>query len=294
MEKKYQIFISSTYKDLIKERQAAVEAILQAGHIPAGMELFAAGDESQINVIKRWIDESDIYILILGKRYGSIDPISNKSYIEIEFDYALSKSKPLFSVVIDTNKMKNKSNSSEITSQNYIDFRTKVTNNICRFFTDTKDIKLSILESIREIEKRKNLIGWVSGKLLEEYNTLEIKSNLTNSIKQSLSDESLNLYNGIEFLELKRILESIYIDVPGKLAYKKSGQTVNLLEAMLDLEVELDSGISQNDNSSNWYWFQYQVATKLKTFGLTVKDFYLTKLSDSGKRFIIQLRRASA
>ena len=47
MNKKLQVFVSSTYTDLIEERQAAVEAILDAGHIPAGMELFKAGNESQ-------------------------------------------------------------------------------------------------------------------------------------------------------------------------------------------------------------------------------------------------------
>lgn len=62
-EKKLQIFVLSTYTDLIEERQAAVEAILSAGHIPAGMELFSAGDESQMTVIDRWIDESDVYLL---------------------------------------------------------------------------------------------------------------------------------------------------------------------------------------------------------------------------------------
>ena len=46
-EKKYQVFISSTFIDLQKERQAAVEAILSVGHIPAGMELFAATNTSQ-------------------------------------------------------------------------------------------------------------------------------------------------------------------------------------------------------------------------------------------------------
>ena len=59
-KRKLQVFISSTFADLREERQAAVEAILTAGHIPAGMELFTAGDESQMNVIKRWIDESDV------------------------------------------------------------------------------------------------------------------------------------------------------------------------------------------------------------------------------------------
>lgn len=42
--KKLQVFVSSTYNDLTHERQAAVEAILLAQHIPAGMELFAAGN----------------------------------------------------------------------------------------------------------------------------------------------------------------------------------------------------------------------------------------------------------
>jgi len=52
-KKKLQVFVSSTYLDLKNERQAAVEAILKAGHIPAGMELFAAGNESQFETIRR-------------------------------------------------------------------------------------------------------------------------------------------------------------------------------------------------------------------------------------------------
>ncbi|WP_427500748.1 DUF4062 domain-containing protein [Methylomonas sp. MED-D] len=83
LRKRLQVFVSSTYEDLKLERQAAVEAILVAGHIPAGMELFTAGDESQMEVIKQWIDESDVYLLILGGRYGSIEPASGKSYTHL-------------------------------------------------------------------------------------------------------------------------------------------------------------------------------------------------------------------
>ena len=68
MKRKLQVFISSSYSDLIEERQAAVAAILKAGHIPAGMELFTAGDKSQMKIIERWIDESDVFMLILGGR----------------------------------------------------------------------------------------------------------------------------------------------------------------------------------------------------------------------------------
>src|ERR1700756_583108 len=99
-KKKLQVFVSSTYSDLKEERQAAVEAILSAGHIPAGMELFAAGDESQMEVIRQWIDESDVFLLILGARYGSIEPKSGKSYTHLEYEHALSKGKPLFACVI--------------------------------------------------------------------------------------------------------------------------------------------------------------------------------------------------
>src|SRR5258708_2299058 len=100
MKKKLQVFVSSTFTDMVAERQAAVEAILRAGHIPAGMELFAAGDESQLDTIRRWIDDSDVFMLLLGGRYGSIEPKSGKGYIELEYEYAITKRKPLFAAVI--------------------------------------------------------------------------------------------------------------------------------------------------------------------------------------------------
>lgn len=100
MNKKLQVFVSSTYTDLIEERQAAVQAILDAGHIPAGMELFKAG-KSQMETIKKWIDESDVYMLILGGRYGSIEPVSEKSHTQLEYEYALSKKMPVFAIVLE-------------------------------------------------------------------------------------------------------------------------------------------------------------------------------------------------
>lgn len=96
MEKKYQVFISSTYKDLIEERQKAVEAILNAGHIPAGMELFHAGDETQKELISEWIEDSDIYVLILGGRYGSLDT-DGMGYTHWEYEKAKELGKPIFS-----------------------------------------------------------------------------------------------------------------------------------------------------------------------------------------------------
>ena len=71
-----------------------MEAILAAGHIPAAMEQFAPGDETAWGKIKAWIEESDVFILILGRRYSSIEPISGKSYVQLEYEYAVEARKP--------------------------------------------------------------------------------------------------------------------------------------------------------------------------------------------------------
>lgn len=168
MKKKFQVFISSTYLDLIEERQAAVEAILSAGHIPAGMELFTAGNESQWEVIKRWIEESDMYMLILGGRYGSIEPKSNKSYTQLEYEYALSIDKPLFTVVISKEALNEKAknlgvDAIETSLPLYKEFNNHVTNKMVKFWDNKKDIKLAIYESINQFVSTKKMIGWVRG-----------------------------------------------------------------------------------------------------------------------------------
>ena len=71
MEKKYQVFISSTYEDLKEERKNVIETLLMIDCIPAGMEAFCAADEEQFEYIKKVIDLCDYYVLIIGKRYGS-------------------------------------------------------------------------------------------------------------------------------------------------------------------------------------------------------------------------------
>jgi hypothetical protein len=62
MDAKFQVFLSSTFEDLKKEREQVIKAILEMGHVPVGMEMFSAADEEQWKVITRQIDQSDYYI----------------------------------------------------------------------------------------------------------------------------------------------------------------------------------------------------------------------------------------
>ncbi|CAL4859987.1 DUF4062 domain-containing protein [Microbacterium sp. MM2322] len=94
-DRREQVFVSSTYLDLREERQSVIQALLIAGCIPAGMELFPAGNDEKWRLIQRVINECDYYVLVIGGKYGSLDPTTELSYTEMEFDYAESIGKPI-------------------------------------------------------------------------------------------------------------------------------------------------------------------------------------------------------
>ena len=64
------------------------------------MELFKAGNDSQLKTIYKWIDESDVYMLILGGRRITNEKKSGLSYTQLEYEYAISKNIPVFAVIL--------------------------------------------------------------------------------------------------------------------------------------------------------------------------------------------------
>lgn len=207
MRKKYQVFVSSTYTDLIEDRQTAVAAILDAGHIPAGMELFKSG-KSQMETIYKWIDESDVYMLILGGRYGSIEPDSGKSYTHLEYEYALKKNMPVFAVVLGEQEYKRriKKKSLEVVEtmegKKYEEFKELVLSKVSGFYNNMEGIIAEVHRQLNHIEKTCELSGWVktsdeSIKKEKEdlVRILEILRLENNDLKQSLNslrEEKLN------------------------------------------------------------------------------------------------------
>lgn len=207
-KKKLQVFVSSTYTDLQDERQAAVEGILGSNNIPAGMELFKAGNNSQLETIKKWIDDSDIYMLILGGRYGSIEPNEHKSYTQLEYEYAISKGIPIFAIVLSDEFLQEKAkiNPDIYESHNkdlYTQFKKIVMSKMVKTIKNCTEIKLAIHESISELKEECKFDGWVRGTeqspdcedLLEKYNSLS-KENV--ELKERLKNESSFQYCSID------------------------------------------------------------------------------------------------
>jgi hypothetical protein len=97
-DKKYSVFVSSTYVDLVDERVAVSQALLELGCFPAGMELFPASNEEQWSLIKKAIDDCDYYVVIVAGRYGSTTS-GGVSYTEREYDYAVINNIPVLTFV---------------------------------------------------------------------------------------------------------------------------------------------------------------------------------------------------
>jgi len=163
MNKRYQVFVSSTFRDLIDERQGALKAILELDHMPAGMELFPASDESAWQLIKDVIDSSDYYVLLVGGRYGSLDE-EGISYTEKEYDYAVSNKTPVIPLLHKNpdNLPRDKTETNPDAWKKLKNFRQKVeSKHTCVYWETAEDLKAKLIVGLTSMVKKRPAIGWV-------------------------------------------------------------------------------------------------------------------------------------
>ena len=65
-----------------------MSAIVSAGHMATCLETWGIENEPQLEVIKRAVQDCQFYVVILGHCYGSIPSGKDKSYTELELDFA--------------------------------------------------------------------------------------------------------------------------------------------------------------------------------------------------------------
>ena len=148
----------------MEERKQVTQAILESDCFPAGMELFPASNESQWEFIKQVIDESDIYLVIIAGRYGSIDEDKHISYTEMEFDYAMSTNKPII-VLIHNNisDLPAKNVETTVGGQKLLKaFTAKAKKGrLVKFWSNKDNIKSAVLSSLNRIKGGLTNCGWV-------------------------------------------------------------------------------------------------------------------------------------
>lgn len=178
--KRYQVFVSSTFRDLEKERWEAVKALMTMDCIVAGMESFPAVDEEQFKYIKEIIDDCDYYLLIMGGRYGTLAP-DGVGYTEKEYDYALSKGIKVVALVREAPESlpPEKRETDAALLGRFIKFREKVcADRLVSFWRDERDIQKDVALGMAKAMKKFPAVGWIranpvaSEELLREINTL--------------------------------------------------------------------------------------------------------------------------
>ena len=201
MEKRYQVFVSSTFEDLQQERQEVMQALLELDCIPCGMELFSAADEDQWTLIKQVIDDSDYYILILDGRYGSVTQ-EGVSYTEMEYKYALSTNKPIIAFThsnIEELPAKNVEQDPE-KKEKLEKFKELVEQKVRKTWTSAADLGSVVSRAMIKLIKQHPAEGWVRAR---------------NIVSEDISKELLELK--LENEELKSKLQQKLNSTPGNI-----------------------------------------------------------------------------
>ncbi|MGE7810510.1 DUF4062 domain-containing protein [Lysinibacillus capsici] len=195
-DKKYQVFISSTYTDLVQAREKISKQILTLYHFPIGMEMFSAGDDDQWTVITNTIDKSDYYIIILGHRYGSLAE-DGLSFTEKEYDYAKSKGIPIMAFIKDrdvpTSTSERETNYENIEKLDKFIEKAKL-NKMCDFWKNEDELAAKVTAALFKAFYSTPRIGWVRGDSMDTTKMLEEIAFLK-SENQKLKEEKAKLIN---------------------------------------------------------------------------------------------------
>lgn len=215
MDKRYQVFISSTFEDLKEERQAVLRAILMLDHMPAGMELFPATDDAAWQLICDVIDASDYYVLVLGGRYGSLDE-EGIGFTEKEHRYALSLGIPVVPFLHSNpdNLPRGKTETGPESWKKLQTFRKEVeSKHTCMYWSTADELKAQVIVGMTATTKRHPRKGWIragglaseeaSRQILELQKVVAEQNALISRVSTSPPEGVENLSQGDDEIEIE-------------------------------------------------------------------------------------------
>ena len=185
--------MSSTFEDLKEEREKVIETLLNKNCIPVGMEYFPAADDEQMTIIRQLIDECDYYVLILGGRYGSIEPKTQKSYTQLEYEYAVERGIPISAFYYKDRDFLPNNKTEKDNPQKLESFeKLVIKNRMCRSWSNADDSAGKVSLSLDYQIKHHPRTGWVKAD--------KIASDEANTSILKLKDENQQLKEQIDFL----------------------------------------------------------------------------------------------
>lgn len=160
-DKRYQVFISSTYADLQEERGVLTQVLPTLGCMPCGLDISPVGATAWSS-LKKLIDESDYYVLVLGSRYGSLSP-SGISYTHMEYVYASTKQKPILVLMHDSPDSRPAAFQEKTPEgrRQFSDFRQLLAKGLVAGWSDNRGLEAALRRYLPQLIKTKPAVGWV-------------------------------------------------------------------------------------------------------------------------------------
>jgi hypothetical protein len=218
MDKRYQVFVSSTYADLKEERQHVIQALMEMDCIPAGMEIFPAADEEQWEFIKKVVDDCDYYLLVIGGRYGSTTD-DGISYTEKEFDYAVEQGLKVVALIhgaIDDIPFGKSEKDPEL-REKLLAFKDKVmTGRLVKFWKADSELPGLVALSLTKTIKMYPAVGWVranhvaSEDILSDINNLRKENAELQITVNELSSQQTASIEGIADIDSEFTISGFY------------------------------------------------------------------------------------
>jgi hypothetical protein len=218
MEKRYQVFVSSTYADLQEERKDVLQALMEMDCIPAGMELFPAADEDQWKFIKRVIDDCDYYLIIIGGRYGTTTE-EGISYTEKEFDYAIESGLKVVALIHGSPDEIpfGKSEQDPKLREKLLEFKGKVMDGrLVKFWKTAEELPGLVALSLTKTIKAYPATGWIRAnhaakeEILGEINELRKENSKLQALNSELSQHVKSEISNIADFDSKYTIHGSY------------------------------------------------------------------------------------
>ena len=161
LDKRYQVFISTSGSDMQPERMTLSQTLI-------GMGFFSWGLEQRTPLstafARRQIDDCDYVIMLLGSQYGE-QSVSGVGYMHLEYIYAVTKQKPIIVFMHEDPESRDlclHDHKPEL-REKFQEFRKLLQNEVDQIFTyrSLRDLELAVRLNMSQMLERYPVQGWV-------------------------------------------------------------------------------------------------------------------------------------
>lgn len=161
LDKRYQVFISTSGSDMQPERVVLAQTLV-------GMGFFSWGLENRTPIsttfARRQIDDCDYVVILLGSMYGE-QSVSGVGYMQLEYIYAATKQKPIIVFMHENPETRDLSlqDAKPELKEKFKEFRQQLQQEVDQIFTyrTLRDLELAVRLNMSQILERYPVVGWV-------------------------------------------------------------------------------------------------------------------------------------